>query len=109
MYSNSKPWSYTSRSQCIKTQKLVGKYQLDVYPELKLQLVTLELGFSTSIFPLPLHGGFEIGHTTEKPSLNDIEREKGMYKICVTHVSCPSLEFVTLEQTTEFVTLSSCA
>ena len=44
MYSNSKPWSYTSRSQCIKTQKLVGKYQLDVYPELKLQLVTLELG-----------------------------------------------------------------
>ena len=44
MYSNSKPSSYTTRSQCIKTQKLVGKYQLDVYPEFKLQLLTLELG-----------------------------------------------------------------
>ena len=39
-----KPWSYTTRSQCIKTQKLVGKFQLDVYPEFKLQLLTLELG-----------------------------------------------------------------
>lgn len=44
MYSNPKPWSYTTRSQCIKTQKLVRKFQLDVYPELRLQLVTLELG-----------------------------------------------------------------
>lgn len=72
-------------------------------------MTNVDMLYSTSIFPLPLHGGFEIGHTTEKPLLNDIEREKGMYKICVTHVSCPSLEFVTLEQTTEFVTLSSCA
>ena len=43
MHSNSKPWSYSTSSQCIKTQKLVGKFELDVYPELKLQLVTLEL------------------------------------------------------------------